>query len=96
MTDLTQIMNTVVTLASLVITAVLIPLIRAKLTEAQNAKLTMWVNVAVSAAEQLFREPGAGAEKKQFVQEFLESKGYTYDSAAVDLMIEAAVLNLRQ
>jgi len=56
----------------------------------------MWVNVAVSAAEQLFREPGAGAEKKQFVQEFLESKGYTYDSAAVDLMIEAAVLNLRQ
>ena len=96
MTDLTPIFQAVITLVSLVITVILIPLIRAKLTEAQNQKLTMWVNVAVAAAEQLFREPGAGSEKKKFVLEFLQSKGYTYDSDTVDVMIEAAVLGLKQ
>jgi LL-H family phage holin len=96
MIDLTPIFQAVITLVSLVITVILIPLIRAKLTEAQNQKLTMWVNVAVAAAEQLFRESGAGSEKKKFVLEFLQSKGYTYDTDAVDLLIEAAVLDLKQ
>ncbi|MFA5659559.1 MAG: phage holin, LLH family [Oscillospiraceae bacterium] len=76
------------------ITVILIPLIRAKLTEAQNQKLTMWVNVAVAAAEQLFRESGAGEKKKLYVLGFLQSKGYTYDSDTIDVMIEAAVKNL--
>lgn len=96
MIDLTPIFQAVITLVSLVITVILIPLIRAKLTEAQNQKLTMWVNVAVAAAEQLFRESGAGEKKKLYVLGFLRSKGYTYDSDTVDVMIEAAVQQLKR
>jgi len=56
----------------------------------------MWVNVAVAAAEQLFRESGAGEKKKLYVLGFLQSKGFTYDSDTIDVMIEAAVLGLKQ
>lgn len=80
-------------------TVILIPLIRSKLNESQNAKMSMWIGVAVAAAEQIFRQnPGAGEQKKQFVLNYLEDKGFTYDSDAVDLMIEAAVkqLNIAQ
>lgn len=54
----------------------------------------MWVTVAVEAAEQLYTGSGRGAEKKAYVVEFLNSKGFKIDAETLDKLIEAAVFNL--
>ena len=54
----------------------------------------MWVTVAVEAAEQLYVGSGRGAEKKAYVVQFLQEKGFTLDPDSLDKLIEAAVFNL--
>ena len=54
-----------------------------------------WVEIAVSAAEQLY-DAAAGSEKKGFVLDFLSDKGYDIDLDRLDLAIEAAVLRLHK
>lgn len=92
--DLTEITNTVITLAVMIITAFLIPVIRQKLTAEQRETLNAWVDIGVKAAEQVFKETKQGQAKKQYVLNFLKSKGYNINSDEVDLMIEAAVNKL--
>lgn len=94
--DITPIIRAGLLLISAVITAVIVPLIRAKLNEQQLANVQMWVKVAVEAAEQIYRESGMGKEKKAFVLEFLEQKGLKIDLASIDNLIEAAVLELKR
>ena len=77
-----------------IITAFVIPWIRSKTTAAQFEKIKMWVTVAVEAAEQLYTGSGRGAEKKAYVVEFLNSKGFKIDAETLDKLIEAAVFNL--
>ena len=79
---------------ALIITAFVIPWIRSKTTAAQFEKIKMWVTVAVEAAEQLYTGSGRGAEKKAYVVEFLNSKGFKIDAETLDKLIEAAVFNL--
>ena len=90
--DLTSIANAVIALIAAIITAFVIPWIRSKTTAAQFEKIKMWVTVAVEAAEQLYT--GRGAEKKAYVVEFLNSKGFKIDAETLDKLIEAAVFNL--
>ena len=52
------------------------------------------LTVAVEAAEQLYTGSGRGAEKKAYVVEFLNSKGFKIDAETLDKLIEAAVFNL--
>lgn len=53
------------------------------------------MRIAVAAAEQLWKgSEKAGAEKKQYVIEFLKSKGLTVDFEELDAMIEAEVYSL--
>ncbi|MFQ9555840.1 MAG: phage holin, LLH family [Oscillospiraceae bacterium] len=47
-------------------------------------KIKMWVTVAVEAAEQLYTGSGRGAEKKAYVVEFLNSKGFKIDAETLD------------
>ena len=88
----------ILTLLSALITTLLIPYIRSRTTAEQQAMIRNWVFIGVYAAEQLFKDSGMGADKKQYVLDFLQSKGITYDAAAIDAMIEAAVkqLNIEQ
>ncbi len=72
----------------------MIPWIRSKTTAAQFEKIKMWVTVAVEAAEQIYTGSGRGAEKKAYVVEFLNSKGFKIDAETLDKLIEAAVFNL--
>ena len=81
--DLTSIANAVIALIAAIITAFVIPWIRSKTTAAQFEKIKMWVTVAVE-----------GAEKKAYVVEFLNSKGFKIDAETLDKLIEAAVFNL--
>lgn len=93
MTD-TSIANAAIALIAAIITAFVIPWIRSKTTAAQFEKIKMWVTVAVEAAEQLYTGSGRGAEKKAYVVEFLNSKGFKIDAETLDKLIEAAVFNL--
>ena len=92
--DLTSIANAVIALIAAIITAFVIPWIRSKTNAAQFEKIKMWVTVAVEAAEQLYVGSGRGAEKKAYVVQFLQEKGFTIDPDSLDKLIEAAVFNL--
>ena len=96
MIDITPIANAVIALIAAVITAFVIPLVKAKISKEKLEKIKMWVNIAVEAAEQIYEGSGRGAAKKAYVVEFLNTKGYALDPDSLDKLIEAAVFNLPQ
>ena len=98
MTDLTPIVNAVITLIAAIVTTFLIPWIKSKIDAAKFAQIVEWVGIAVRAAEQIYNESGMGEKKKQYVLDFLASKGFTLDPDSINAMIEAAVkeLNIEQ
>lgn len=91
--DLTSIVQALVALCAVFITAVVIPYLRAKYANEDLSALLAWVEIGVKAAEQLYRQTD-GELKKDYVLEFLASKGYYVDDAEVEKAIEAAVLEL--
>lgn len=96
MVDLTPIITAVLTLIFSLITAFLIPYIKAKTTDEQFNTIKLWVRVAVQAAEMLYVGSGRGEEKKQYVIKFLKSKGFTLNAEEIENLIESAVLELKQ
>ena len=84
MIDITNVVSAVITLLVAVITTFLIPYLKA------------WTKVAVEAAEMIYNGAGRGAEKKAYVLEYLNSKGYKLDSDTIDKLIESAVLELKK
>ena len=94
MTDLTPIVNAVITLIAAIVTTFLIPWIKSKIDAAKLAQIVEWVGIAVRAAEQIYNESGMSEKKKQYVLDFLASKGFTLDPDSINAMIEAAVKNL--
>ncbi len=93
MFDITPILESLITILCAIITGLLIPYLRKKLSNATFDNISKWVNVAVSCAEQVYGE-GKGKDKKQFVLNYLNSKGLTYDQEAIDVLIESAVQKL--
>lgn len=89
--DITKIVEAVITLLCAVITCIVIPLIKSKTTLSQRQELIEWVKIAVTAAEQLYRGSGRGAEKKKYVLEWLAQRNVKVDEAEIDAMIESAV-----
>lgn len=81
-------------LSPAVITAFVIPWLKGKIDADKLEKIELWVTVAVEAAEQLYVGSGRGAEKKAYVVQFLQEKGFTIDPDSLDKLIEAAVFNL--
>lgn len=96
MIDLTPIITAVLTLIISLISAFLIPYIKAKTTDGQFKTIKLWVQVAVQAAEMLYVGSGRGEEKKKYVLDFLNSKGFTLNTEEIDNLIESAVLELKQ
>lgn len=96
MVDLTPIIIAVLTLIFSLITAFLIPYIKTKVSAEQFATIKLWVQVAVQAAEMLYVGSGRGEEKKKYVIEFLNSKGFTLNAEEIENLIESAVLELKQ
>lgn len=96
MIDLTPIITAVLTLIFSLITAFLIPYIKTKVSAEQFATIKLWVQVAVQAAEMLYVGSGRGEEKKKYVIEFLNSKGFTLNAEEIENLIESAVLELKQ
>lgn len=90
MVDLTPVVQAVITLLAALITYRLVPWIKARTTEQQQANLAALASTLVYAAEQLF---GAnhGAEKLAYVTDILRKRGYDVDSQEVLAVVEAAV-----
>ncbi len=88
--DLTAIINAAIALIGAILTYRVIPYLKEKMTDSQFARTMAAVNVAVYAAEEIYRE-GHGAEKLKYAQTYLRSKGYEVDIEE----IKAAVKKMR-
>lgn len=84
--DLTPIVQAVLAVLAALITAFVIPWIKAKATVQQRELLERGVKTAVFAAEQVYGS-GWGRDKMRYAEEYLRKRGYTVD---IDL-IEATV-----
>ena len=100
MTDITPIIEAVIALLLAVLTIFVIPAIRKHMSKSDFDKMYSVIVVAVRAAEQIFKlthpEGDVGAEKKIFVLNYLHDRGYNIDDEQVNMIIEAAVLELNQ
>ncbi len=85
----------VLTLVISLITAFLIPYLKTKVSGEQLETIKFWVNIAVEAAEMIYVGTGRGQEKKEYVVQFLNSKGFTLNVAEIENLIEAAVMELK-
>ncbi len=92
--DLTQIMVILVTLVSAVMTGILFPLIRSKVSAAQWELIKEFAIAGVQAAEIIFNAQGKGEEKLEWVTEYIEKQckahGIEIDMDTVRVAIENA------
>lgn len=95
MIDMTEVLKAVISLVVLLLTCFLAPYLKQKVSAEKLAEIQFWVGVAVEAAEMLYVGSGRGAEKKEYVLKFLNERGYTLDISAIENMIEAAVLEMK-
>lgn len=91
--NITPVIEALIGLCTAILTAVLIPWLRAHYGDVQFNKMLGWVDVAVAAAEQIYAAAD-GDLKKEYVLRFLSEKGYRVDESDIDFAIEAAVLRL--
>ena len=88
------IVKVIIPILGAILTYLIVPLILQKTTKQQRENVYFWVTVAVGAAEQIYREKGQGKLKKEYVVDFLVSKGINITIQELDVLIEAAVLEL--
>lgn len=70
-------------------------LTRTKISADKLSEISVWVKTAVTAAEQIYRESGMGKAKKEYVIDFLKTKGFEVDEDALDKLIESAVYAMK-
>ena len=95
--NVTHIFELLILLISAILSAFLIPYIKAKVGQDRLNKIMLYVEIAVDAAEQIF-DKTQGAEKKEYVLKYLEgvfeANGMKVDMETLSNMIEAQVLQL--
>lgn len=90
--DLTPIIQAVIALIAALITSKLIPWIKAKTTNEQQAMLRATVKTLVFAAEQIYGA-GNGEAKLEYVAEMLREKGFEYDRIEVEAAVKEHLNN---
>ena len=90
--DWTSIILAIIGLLSAVVTGLLVPYLKAKLSEEQVTKAKMWLNIFVAAAETAFKD---GADKKAWVLAQMDSIGIKMTESQLDSCLEAVVRELR-
>lgn len=91
-----QIGTILISLLSAIVTYILIPYIKSKTTAEQQENIMFWVRVAVSGAEQIYREKGQGNKKKKYVLNFLADMGLKVTEEEASILIEAVVLEMNK
>lgn len=94
MSNITPVIEAVFALIAAIITAIVVPYIKSRTTTQQQTQIAAWVRIAVTAAEQLYKGSGRGAEKKAYVLDWLHEHGVTVDESKLDAMIESAVYEI--
>lgn len=92
-----QLFNIVLLIISIIgamITGILIPYIKTKVSAIQMDKIIKWVTKAVEAAEVLFDVPKSGNEKREYVINFIDnmfnSKKEVITKDQIRILIESA------
>lgn len=85
--DLTPIIQAIIALIAAIITAKVIPWIKAKTTNEQQQYITATIKTLVFAAEQLYGA-GDGEHKLDYVKKALEDKGFTVDRSQIEAVIK--------
>ena len=93
MIDLTDIIQAVIALIVALITYKVIPWIKAKTTESQQAVLMATVRTLVYAAEQLYGA-GKGKEKFAYVRQKLQEKGFDVDVDAIEAAVKEITIEI--
>jgi LL-H family phage holin len=98
MNDLTfNILKIVVAVATVFISAYVIPLLREKLNDSRYNRLLDMVEIAVRAAEQTIKADGAVKKDEvvKFVTQWMLAHGIAITQEQLDQLIECAVYNLK-
>lgn len=93
MTNITPIISAFLLFISALISAFVIPYLRARTTKEQLDEAMFWVRHFVEAAEQIYNASD-GEAKKNYVLNKLTEKGYEIDFDELNDLIEAEVLKL--
>ncbi len=92
--DITQIVVAVIGLLGVILTSVVVPLIKSKLTNSQWETILNYALAGVQAAEIIFNAQGQGEEKLRWVSEYITNQclahGIKIDMDAVRVVIENA------
>ena len=83
-----------IAIIGMLVSAFVVPLIRANTTKEQREYIQLLVNLSVLAAEQLYREPKMGKFKKAYVLSYLNEKDINITDKDLEILIEAAVKEL--
>lgn len=94
MVDVTQIIVAVIGLIGIIVTIMVAPLIKSKVTASQWSNIVEWTNAAVMAAEVIFKGPGRGEEKREYVINWVTNEakkhGIKVDVDAIRIALENA------
>lgn len=92
--DITQIVVAVIGLLGLIITTVLVPWIKSKMTNEQWQMIVNYVYAGVQAAEIIFNAQGQGEAKFEWVADYIEQRcaehGIKIDGDTIKVVIENA------
>lgn len=91
-----EIFYVVLSIVSVLVTGVLIPLLKQKYGKEKVVSVIESVDIAVKAAEQIYRKQGQGHLKKKYVLQRLREQGIKIDAKELDDIIEASVLELNK
>ena len=94
MIDITEIVVAVLGLLGLIVTTVLVPWIKSKMTNEQWQTITSYAVAGVQAAEIIFNVQGQGEAKFEWVADYIEQRcaehGIKIDADTIKVVIENA------
>ena len=91
MFDLTPVLQALAALAWAIFTALIIPLIKSRISTQRLERLLIWARIAVKAAEQLHPQPGSGQAKKAYALRLIDAHLGRIDSEEASAAIECCV-----
>ena len=95
MTDITEIITVALQVLMAIVTIVLIPLIKSKVSAGKLAKAQDWLTVAVQAAEEAARKGLIDKSAKYaYAKGILEERGVTFNADTVQALIDSACWEL--
>lgn len=93
---LLTIVLSIISLLGVVITSVVVPYVKSKLSNEQMTSLQTWIEIAIYAAEQLYKDKSQGKTKKEYVYEYVKEHfpNLTYKDFEVLLEGTGKALNI--